>query len=311
MLHRRTTLIASDSGPHYLVAAFNPFAEATWGPNGDTSGRDIETRFWDAEQSRYATVDHLFVIPSPNGRWAAVTPSDAMGIGVAGVDDLARRGQKAVTWLRTAGAFVAWSPDGRTILTQQFGATSDNLALVDATSRAVRAVTLHGAGDLFDRDATVGWQPDGSGLLAVQRVNDIPPTPEPTEPSRLWSFDLDGAATGSRPMPRADKFELSPDGKRVLVMEDNIGYPKNLVYDFASRRPTPLPDDSRAWRWYGDDAVLSTTFDTAGDTLARITAVDGGRVVTVKTIERNAERRYVNLVLTPLSGPPPAGALVL
>jgi len=73
-----------------------------------------------------------------------------MGIGVAGVDDLARRGQKAVTWLRTAGAFVAWSPDGRTILTQQFGATSDNLALVDATSRAVRAVTLHGAGDLFD-----------------------------------------------------------------------------------------------------------------------------------------------------------------
>ena len=67
MLHRRTTPTASDSGPHYLVAAFNPFAEATWGPNGDTSGRDIETRFWDAEQSRYATVDHLFVISSPIG----------------------------------------------------------------------------------------------------------------------------------------------------------------------------------------------------------------------------------------------------
>ena len=88
------------------------------------------------------------------------------------MDHLARRGEKAVTWFPTAGQFVAWSPDSRAILTQYFGATSASLAMVDPASRKVTAITLHGADDLFSRDVTVGWQPGGSGLLAVQHVND-------------------------------------------------------------------------------------------------------------------------------------------
>jgi hypothetical protein len=238
--------------------------------------------------------------------------TDVGHVGVARVDDLARRGRPAVTWFPTGGELVAWSPDSRTLLTRYFGATSDHLALVDVTSGVVRAVTLHGAGDLFDRDATVGWQPDGSGLLAVQAANDAPPVPAPSEPSKLWSFDLDGAATGSRPMPRADTFTLSPDGKRVLVQDDALyDAPKNIVYDFASGRSTPAPEDSRILYWYGNDAVLSVIDNAAGDPLARITAVDGGGVVTVKPLERAGGQSYVPLVLTPLSGPPPNGAIVL
>ena len=94
-----------------------------------------------------------------------------------------------------------------------------------------------------------------------------------------------------------------------MLIRETLGTQEAVVYEFASGRSTPVPPVTRTW--YGNDAVLSFSLDAAGRTVARITAVDGGRVIAVKPLDRDPDRRYMSVVLIPLSGPPPAGALVI
>ena len=75
-----------------------------------------------------------------------------------------------------------------------------------------------------------------------------------------------------------------------------------------SSRSTTVSPETRTW--YGNDALLSLSSDVRG-TVARITAVGTGKVITVKTVDRVPDLRYRADDLIPLSGSPPAGAIVL
>jgi hypothetical protein len=307
-LHRSPAPTAGPPGNRYLVNGYRVFSEG--GP-----AVDRPVAFWDPARSAYASVpESLFVFPSPDATWAAVVKdTDIHHVGVARTADLGRIGARAVSWLPGAGRYVAWSPDGDRLLTQVGDSNSARLALVEVPSRTVRPVTLHGAGALFDRYVTLRWQPDGRGFLAVQAWRQ--PGTEPTGPSALWSFGPDGTATGSRPMPRADDFALSPDGRRVLITNQytpveaaTIELPRNMIYDFRSGRSTRVPDPS--YYWYDDDHVLTVSYDH-GDTVVEIVAVEGGRVVVTRTVEDDPAVRYGSVELTPLTGPAPPGAIVL
>jgi hypothetical protein len=319
VLHRSPAPTAGPSTVRYLVSGYRAFGEPK--PTGGVSvAPGLDAAFWDPARSAYASVpESLFVYPSPDGTWAAVVKdTDIDHVGVARLADLGGIGERAVSWLPDAGRYVGWSPDGGRLLTQIGERNSARLALVDVPSRAVRPVTLRGAGAFFRWNVTLGWQPDGAGFLAVQASSWVQPGAEPTGPSALWSFGPDGAATGSRPMPRADGFTLSPDGRRVLVLDQHrhagagggvvVERARNVVYDFGSGRSTPVPELTQSW--YGDDEVLDVSYDH-GDTVARIVAVAGGRVVATRTVEHDPAVRYSSLLLTPLSGPAPPSAIVV
>lgn len=306
--------------PAYWISAYR-VGEAP-GPDGAGLVRGLS--FYDAARSGYQSMGaELFLTPSPDGRWVAVSrDTEFTAVGVVRLDRLAAAGAGAIRWLPRTGQPVGWSPDSRRLLTR-LSDRSPQAIVIEVPSLTVRQVTLDRAGTLFDGDTQVQWGPRGEGFVAARRSPQaVTGPPDPGESTELWFFDADGRATGSRRLPRADEFRFSPDGRRLLLIGGQLrvmgpadhshglegGPGRRWVYTLDSGQLTEVSAEGS--EWYDDERLFEVRED--GDrTVARIVDIATGAVVGERVLEDDPAVVFYDVKVARLAGPAPPGAIVL
>ncbi|GIV66785.1 MAG: hypothetical protein AB1457_04035 [Chloroflexota bacterium] len=147
-------------------------------------------------------------------------------------------GSSSIVPSRVAGR-GSWSPDGRTFLVAdwegQDAIPRSNLFRLDLETRSVSRF-FEESFEVFDVSLPV-WSPDGEWVIcAVQ-------TQSRQEGKQLWLFDKRGHAVNqitNQPQMNYSSYQWSPDGKRVVFQEVNLGQsddsPKIFIWQIEDQR---------------------------------------------------------------------------
>ena len=164
---------------------------------------------------------------------------------------------------------AAWSPDGAHVAftTTRFDSRTWDIAVMDATGKAVRRVTTHLA---FDRHAA--WMPDGRSLLFTSEQDGTQAV------FRAW-LDTGRVARVSPPPERALMPAVSPDGRRVAYTMGTPGGLRVAVQELDSgdvRMMTREGGNAAGPRWSPDGTRLAyTRLSQGGSSIEILTLATG------------------------------------
>ncbi|MEO1021205.1 MAG: PDZ domain-containing protein [Bacteroidota bacterium] len=124
-----------------------------------------------------------------------------------------------------------FSPDGTMIaFTGQYDGNLD-LFIVPATGGEPKRLTWHPGADLAH-----GWTPDGEILFTSSRKG------HPTQEARFFTISTDGGMPEELPIPRANKGELSEDGKMIAYEQFSFWDPEWRNYRGGQAQPIWIVD---------------------------------------------------------------------
>jgi hypothetical protein len=186
----------------------------------------------DPATSTYSTFNGRTVLPSPNGKWVAFSPSSGE-IGVFRVLDRST-GTSRRYEVHDVEMDPQWSPDGNVLLfTAPLGgsAIESRLVFLDLRTGAMTATSVVHAGQACIY-CGFGWLPSGQEVVLAHVIStNIHPASTPTT---LRTYTLDGRLSRTLPvvgLPRGTGA-WSPDGALVVVdglAEDGITMQGQIV----------------------------------------------------------------------------------
>jgi serine/threonine protein kinase len=191
---------------------------------------------------------------SPDGKRAAFLRDNSPELGKYRIQiaDLASGEEKTllVGALSTTFASLAWSPDGKTIVTDQTQGEQRGLFAVDATSGAVRPLAL--SDDKMFRSPV--WLPDGSGVLVGYSTNAF----ADREQIGFVSYPRGEFHTVSNDPNKYAGISLSADGTALVSVLFNENRRVSVMPSDGSSPGTELTSRQTTWGvdWTPDGKLL-------------------------------------------------------
>lgn len=211
-----------------------------------------------------------------------------------------------------------YSPDGRKIVFQREGDTSDEIWVVDADGSNLTQLTDHDPGCLPDRgtcDSSPAWSPDGTEIAFARDTGVIA---DDAENKGIWVMNADGTRAHQltqldQPGQGFDRSpQFSPDGHQLVFERDNVrdaqpvGGISLWVLDLrtgAERRITPYAleaADTPEWSPDGQRILFHNNGSADPDVSANLYTVrPDGRGLHQLTFETGGTVNYLGASFSP------------
>ncbi|HKD03871.1 MAG TPA: protein kinase [Terriglobales bacterium] len=254
-----TQIQSAAKGIHYTSLHFSP------------DGNFIYFRRSESESSNYMTLYRAPVLGgspspiirdidsdttfSPDGKRVAYLRDNSPDFGQYRVliTDLGSGEEKTLLSgpLSTNFASVAWSPDGKTLVTDQTQHGKLGLFLIDLSSATIRPLIV--ANDKIFRRPV--WLPDGSGVLTLYSLN----VNNDRVQIGFVSYPKGEFRTVTNDTNSYQSISLSADGKTLVTVLNDENRRVSILPADASAAPTQLTARQMAWSvdWTPDNKVLT------------------------------------------------------
>ncbi len=222
---------------------------------------------------------------SPDGRFIALTNNKTGNISIYEISTGKKREINLGGNTKSANpqfvAFVAWSPDGKTLVYSWHENMKHDLRVVDLAGGDPSV--LYQSDDI-DYIVPVDWSPDGTSILIAGSGKATSGGPAIFS-IKEQTLELIEIGNGDQDWKIEDSVGFSPNGKYILftIIAHSESRQKDIfLYSLSEKQVTPLiesPSDDKALGWTVDGKYLLYTSDRTGTADLWMSEVVAGKAV--------------------------------
>jgi hypothetical protein len=307
----KRVVITAQAGlaPRTPSTASTASGSTTWSAPASLTSLLLNTK-----TGKYDELPYWRVLPSPDGRWAAVQKIDPGQQLYPNRTGVLNRADGKVRWLDRHDSVtvepIGWSPDStRFLIPEPLESGRPGVVLVEAATLATTAVPVP---DLTEQNAAgleMVWAPSGDGLL-LTLTRDL--TESGYQVLGIREYDLAGKPRRTLPGTAGGVLrtatQFSADGTRVVLFDPHGANPTifDLATGAATALPASLPSEVGDFvGWYDADHLVYEAREATADSTSKLLVVSMHNAVVRKvSLPRSGEYQQVHLSpARHLSGP--------